>query len=211
MGAKLGGHLPASLSHNQRHSATKLQLEGTIIFRCAWPDHWFLSMVRRRSTVRFRKGAPQFSGRFGPSASRGWSAVGALWGARSPGASVRGLSAAGNPASDALVLADARVVGDHAKRPSPAQARYQRKRPFSALRDARTGRVSGDPCNRTSLSLVTGPPEGVGFQPKSRQQAYRNWCQCLAYRASRRSFQPKSRQQAYRNTSRCRPVLIRCP
>ena len=60
MGANLGGHLPASPSDNQRRSATKVQLDGVFKIRFAWSDYWFLSMVRRRSTVRFRKGALQF-------------------------------------------------------------------------------------------------------------------------------------------------------
>src|SRR5207247_2062948 len=50
-------------------------------------------------------------------------------------------------------------------------------------------RVSSEPCNRTSSRLVTGPPKEVGFQPKSRRQAYRNHSQSVIQLPLTRSSQ----------------------
>ena len=55
-------------------------------------------------------------------------------------------------------------------------------------------------CNRTSSWLVTAPPSTVGFQTKSRRQAYRNGVQVdRSVLVVRDEFQTKSRRQAYRN------------
>ena len=45
---------------------------------------------------------------------------------------------------------------------------------FASICLARFALSGGGACNRTSSWLVAAPPRGVGCQPKSRRQAYRN-------------------------------------
>ena len=66
------------------------------------------------------------------------------------------------------------VMGDHAAEPSPAQAHDQRKRFSGGMQAARRLASRRGSCNRTSSPLVTASRGGVGSEPRSRRQAYRN-------------------------------------
>jgi hypothetical protein len=58
-GAKKWGHSRQTLGPFQAYPGTKMQVVSPPILNRSWPKAYRISMVRRRSTVRFRKGALQ--------------------------------------------------------------------------------------------------------------------------------------------------------
>jgi hypothetical protein len=80
----------------------------------------------------------------------------------------------GTAVLDGLLERTRGVVRDHDQTVSPVQASHQHKRGFEGILSQRREPRRGGPCKPSASPLVTKSPAGVGFQTKSRRQAYRN-------------------------------------